>query len=119
MRAWGRKLFDKLSMFASFTFWLVVLAILVAYLCLGIGLRLHAEDIRRRAYEKQHPGKAFDASAISPRIERVRDDFATAAHGRLRHSSFRAELLESIRSRILSLPYFCRGRHEHEQKRDA
>ena len=61
-------------MLAPFTFWLIVLAVLIAYLCLSVRLRLRAEEARRGAYEKEHPGRAFDASTIAPQIaERMTD----------------------------------------------
>jgi len=99
---------------------LALLAVLVAYLCLSIGLRLRAEEIRRRAHERQYPGKALDAATLSPRMDQVRQDFAAVAHGRSRYSSFRAAIVASFRRKIMSVSYFCRARREREpEKHDA
>ena len=54
------------AMLDSFTFWLIVLAVLIAYLCVSVGLRLRAEGERRRAIEEQFAGNAFNASLIAP-----------------------------------------------------
>jgi hypothetical protein len=63
-------------MFISFTFWLVVLALLIAYLCMSVWLRLRAaaraEQARLRAIEREYPPRVFDTAAIAPQIERVR-----------------------------------------------
>ena len=107
-------------MLAPFTFWLIVLAVLLTYLCLSVGLRHRAEEARRRAYERQHPGKAFDTSAIEPLIRRVRQDYAAFAHRRSLHAFYRAGLLATAPRMITSLAYFRRTRHEHElHKHDA
>ena len=107
-------------MLTSFTFWLIVSAILIAYLCLSVGLRLRAEAARQRAYDKEHPGRAFDTSAIAPQIERVRQEYATAAQSRARDAWYLAGLLANARRFVTGLWYFRRGRPEHEfQKHDA
>ena len=111
-------------MLASFTFWLVVLAVLIAYLCVSVWLRHRAveraEEARSRALERQFPGRAFDASVIAPQIRRVRHDHEALAHERLRPALYRAGLLATVRRIVTNLSYFRRTRHEHElHKHDA
>jgi hypothetical protein len=96
------------------TFWLIVLAVLIAYLCVSIGLRLRAEEARRRANERQFPGRAFDVSAIAPAVRDVRNHYREAARYRSRYASCRAEVLAAARRVVASFSYFRRGRHEHE-----
>jgi hypothetical protein len=114
-------------MFDWFTFGLVVLAVLITYLCLSVGLRhfsvwlrLRPEESRRRASERQYVGRAFDASTIAPQIQKVRQNYSVSAHQRSRSASFRAGLFAAVRKMITSLSYFRRNGHEHEpQKHDA
>ena len=108
------------AMFDWFTFWLVVLAVLIACLCLSVWLRLRAEDSRRRARERQNVGKGFDASTIAPQIQRVRQNYLVSAHQRSRSASFRAGFFAAARKMVTSFSYFRRRGHEHEpQKHDA
>jgi len=106
------------AMLASFTFWLVILAVLIAYLCVSVRLRHRvverAEEARLRALERQFPGRAFDTSAIAPQIRHVRQDYAASAHERSRPAFYRAGLLAAARRIVTSLSYFRRTRHEHE-----
>ena len=103
-------------MFDSFTFWLVVLAVLIVYLCVSVWLRHRAakrtEEARFRAIERQFPARAFDASAISPQIIRVRQDYAASARQRWRPAHYRAEMFAAARRFVTSLSYFRRTRHE-------
>jgi hypothetical protein len=98
----------------SFTFWLIVLAVLIAYLCVSVGLRLRAEAARRRARESQSPGTAFDASAIAPQMQRLRQDYVAAAHSRQPHSSYRAKLVAKARQIVKGLAYFRHTKSEEE-----
>jgi hypothetical protein len=108
------------TMLHSLTFWLIALAVLITYLCVSVGLRLRAEEARRRARESQSPGRAFDVSAIAPQIRRVRHDYLEAAHCRSRYDFYRVGLLAAARRIVTCLSYFRRQRHEHEiQKHDA
>ena len=110
-------------MLTSFTFWLVVLAVLTVYLCVSVWLRhravLRAEEARLRAIERLFPARAFDTSAISPQIKRVRQDYAASAQQRWRPVHYRAELVAAARRLVTGLGYFRRTRHEHELHRGA
>jgi hypothetical protein len=97
----------------SFTFWLIVLAVLIAYLCVSVGLRLRAEEARRRASEEQFMGTAFKVSAIAPQIQQLRRDHL-AARSRPPHSFHRTGLMAAARRMVTSLSYFRRARPEHE-----
>ena len=112
------------AMLTSFTFWLIVLAVLIAYLCASVWLRRRAESHREQArlaeIERKFPPRAFDASAIVPQILRVRQDYAASAHRRWRSAYRRSELFAAARRLVTSLSYFRRTRHEHEfHKHDA
>jgi hypothetical protein len=110
MREW----ISGATMLHSLTFWLIVVAVLITYLCVSVGLRLRAEEARRCARESQSPERAFDVSAIASQIRRVRHDYLEAAHGRSRYDFCRAGLLAAARRIVTSLSYFRRERHEHE-----
>ena len=108
-------------MLTSFTLWLVVLAVLIAYLCVSVSRRRRAEEqARLRAIDIEFPPRAFDASAIAPQIRRVRQDYAESAHQPWRSAHYRSELLAAARRLVTSFAYFRRTRHEHEfHKPDA
>jgi hypothetical protein len=111
-------------MLTSFTFWSVVLAVLIAYLGVSVWLRrkavARAEDVRRRAFEQEHPPRAFDSSALAPKIECVRQDYAASAHRRRRPSYCRAELFAAARRLVTGFAYFHRSTHEQDlHKHDA
>lgn len=112
------------SIITSFTFWLVVLVALIAYLCVSVWLRhralQRAEQARLRAIDREFPPRAFDASAIAPQIKRVHQDCAASAHQRWRPAYCRSELFAAARRLVASFAYFRRTRHEHElHKHDA
>ena len=104
-------------MLESFTFWLSVLAALVAYLCVGVGFRWRAEQAKRRSRESQSPGAAFDVSAIAPQIRRVRQDPVAALRARPQHTIYRTRLIAVARRMITDLSFFRRERAEHETQR--
>jgi hypothetical protein len=111
-------------MLHSLTFWLIVLAVLIAYLCLSVGIRvgrrLRAERARRCALERQFPRRAIDVSAIGPALMDVRNHYSEAARYRSRYAFSRAELLAAARRMVACFSYFRRERHEHEtQRHDA
>jgi hypothetical protein len=111
-------------MLTSFTFWLVVLAVLLAYLGVSVWLRYRAtrraEETRLRAIERQFPARAFDTSAIAPQIRDVRQDYAALAQRRWRLAHYRTQLFSAARRFVTGLAYFRRTRHEHElHKNDA
>ena len=96
-------------MLDSFTFWLILLAVLIAYLCVSVGLRLRAEEARRRASEEQFTGTAFE-----PQIQQLRQDHLAAARSRPHHSFYRTGLMAATRRMVTSLSYFRSARPEHE-----
>jgi len=99
----------------SFTFWLILLTVLIAYLCVSMGLRLRAEEARRRASEEQFTGTAFNVSVIAPLIQQLRRDHL-AARSRPPHSFYRTGLMAAARRMVTSLSYFRRGRPETDTK---
>jgi hypothetical protein len=118
-------------MFESFTFWLIVLAMLIAYLCFSIEKRRRAEEARWLAREREEqerwqarlehtPGAAFDVSAIAPQIQRLRENHLAALHSRPHETFYRRGLVAAVRQMVTSLSYFHRVRPEHEMpKHDA
>jgi len=98
----------------SFTFWLIVLAVLIAYLCVSVGLRLCREEARRRASEANFTGTAFKVSEIAPQIQQLRQNHLAAARSRPRDSFYRTGLMAAARRMITSFSYFQRARPEHE-----
>ena|SRR5260370_13847056 len=105
---------------------LSVLAVLIAYLCLSIALRHRAEARRQRALERQWPHEAFDTSAISPQLQRLRRDYVGAVQSRPHHGSdYHGGLLANARRAIIRLSYFrdaraeAPGSTEHETEQHA
>jgi len=98
------------------TFWLVVLASLIAYLCVSVGFRFRAEVASWRALERQFPGRALDVSAIAPALQDARDHYSEAARYRSRCAFYRAELLAAARRAVARSSYFSRERHEYEKQ---
>jgi hypothetical protein len=106
---------SNVAMLDSFTFWLVILAVLLAFLCLGIALVLRVEAARRRPHERKYAaiGRAFDASTIASQLRRVRQDFAASTHHRSGSCTFyRAELVAAARQWVASFSYF-RDKRRH------
>jgi hypothetical protein len=112
-------------MFESFTFWLIVLAMLIAYLCFSIEKRRRAEETkwlarereeqeRRQAHWNQSAGAASDVSAMAPMIQRLRRDHLAALHTRPHEAFYRRGLIAAVRQMVTRLSYFHRGRTEHE-----
>jgi hypothetical protein len=102
-------------MLTSFTFWLVVLAVLVTYLFVSL-FRRHraAEQARLSAIAREFPPRVFDTSAVAPEIRRVRQDYAVSAHHRWRPAYYRTEMFAAARRLVTTFAYFRRGRHEDE-----
>jgi hypothetical protein len=100
-------------MLTSFTFWLVVVAVLISYLGVSVWLRRRvlrrAEQARLRAL-----ARAFDASLIAPQIKLVRQDYAASAHPRWPSAHYRSELFAAARRLVTGFAYFRVTRHEHE-----
>ena len=105
---------DFLSMFISFTFWLSVVALLIAYLCFSVGRRWVTEEARRRSAETRVRGTAFDASTIAPQLERVRQDHLAVVHAQPHQTPFHLELIAVARRMVANLRYFRHARQEHE-----
>ena len=101
-------------MLESSTFWLSIMATLVAYLCVSVGLRWRREEVERRSREAHLPGKSFDVSAIAPQIRQVRRDPVRALQARGHPSPYPTRLLAAARRIIAGLPFFIRERSEHE-----
>jgi hypothetical protein len=103
-------------MLLSFTFWLGVVAVLIAYLFFSVGRRWVAEEAKRRAEEKKPAGTSFDASAIAPQIQRVRRDHLAAVQSRPHDASYKAGLLVLARRMVATFPYFQRASHDHKHE---
>ena len=101
-------------MLESVTFWLSAAAVLVAYLCVSVGLRWRREEAERRSRESHEPGKAVNVAAIAPQIQRVRQNPLAALHAQPRHDSCRTRLLAAAKQVITRLSFFSSERREHE-----
>jgi hypothetical protein len=118
-------------MFKSFTFWLIVLAMLIAYLCFSMERRRRAEEAswlvrereereRRLAELKHTSGVSFDVSAIAPQIQRLRQNHLAALHHRPHEAYYRRGMLAAFRQTVTNLAYFHHEGPEHEMlKHDA
>jgi len=110
---------------AYFSFLLIVLALLIAYLHFSIEKRARAKDApwlagqteeeaMRQAQWRDLPGQAFQVSAIAPQLERLRRDYLAAPHCRPRDTFHRKGLLAAARKSVTTLSYFDRLRPEKE-----
>jgi len=89
--------------------------LLLAILAGSWALLLFLKNPRaRRAPPTQYTGSAFDASPLSPRIARVRQDYLTALHARPHPMFHPKALLDAARESIARLPYFCRSQEDHD-----
>ena len=108
MLGWMRGVRRGYIMLESFTFWLSILALLGAYLCVSVELRWRREEAARRSREPHLPGKAFDVSAIAPQIRQVRQDPLRVLQARGHPNPYRTRLLAAARCIIGGLPFFGR-----------
>ena len=97
------------------TFWMIVAAALLVYLCCSVALRLRADRLRQNRF----PGTAFDASTIAPRVHQVRQDYLASLRSQPHQASRRRGLVAAARQVVTSFSYFRRARckeevHEHD-----
>jgi hypothetical protein len=85
---------------------LIALAVLVAYLLWSFNRRLNAEIARARARQREWQGKGFAAASISPRIELLRRDYASAARERKPFACARMERVAKARGAVRELSFF-------------
>lgn len=95
----------------SFVFWVIVLAILVAYLGTSIFQRERTKEIQRRERERQRPGNAFDVSAIAPQIEHVRGNHLSAIRPPRHDGAYRTGLIATARRMVSQLSFFRNETH--------
>ena len=107
-------------MFTSFTFWLILLAVLIIYFSSSVVLRLRAEELEsRRANDRLFTRKAFNATAIAPQIQQLRERRIVTTHSRKQQHFYRSQLISSARQMVICLSYFSSAAHksEHEKQR--
>ncbi|HEV7926182.1 MAG TPA: hypothetical protein VGR14_12545 [Verrucomicrobiae bacterium] len=118
----------ELPIFDSFTFWLIVLAMLIAYLWFSIERRRFAEEARCLAREKEErerwqaemkytPGVSFDVSAIAPQIQKLREDHLAALHHQPHETYYRRGLIAAFRQTVKDLAFFHPERSEQEMSK--
>jgi len=84
----------------------IALAVLVAYLLWRFNRRLNAEIARGEARHREWKGKGSVAATISPRIELLRRDYASAARTRRRLACARIEKVAKARCVVRELSFF-------------
>ena len=84
----------------------IALAVLVAYLLWSFNRRLNAEIARGEARHREWQGKGFVAATISPRIELLRRDYASASRTRRRLACARIEKVAKARCAVRELSFF-------------
>jgi hypothetical protein len=84
----------------------IALAALIAYLLWSFNRRLNAETGRAEARHKKWECKGFETATISPRIELVRRDYASAARNRRSFACARVEKVARARCVVRQLPFF-------------
>ena len=105
-------------MFDSFTFWLIVLAVLIAYLAVSLGVHAYIQEVRRRPPEREFEGHGFQASTIAPRVEQVRQDHLGFTQNRPQDSFYRTELMASARRMLIGMSFFQHERSEEEMEKE-
>jgi hypothetical protein len=98
-----------------FTFWLVVLAVLIVYLCVSLWVHSYLEEVKLRHREREFQGNAFRVSAIAPQIQQVRQNHIAAARARPSESFYRMALMAAASQVVTSLAYFRRDRSDDEK----
>src|SRR2546421_5631711 len=105
-------------MLQSFTFWTGVLAVLIVYLGLSVGLRRLLEEKARAKRERLRPtGKAFDVATVAPLVQRVRQDPIGASHSRSHPAFHRPGLIAAARRMVSGCSYFRRARCDAESEK--
>jgi hypothetical protein len=84
----------------------IALAVLIAYLLWSFNRRLNAEIARAEARHRDWQGKGFVTSAVSPRIELLRRDYASAARTRRPFACAHMEKVARARHAVRELPFF-------------
>lgn len=107
-------------MLEDYTFWLMIIAIILAYVCVAVAyeLALSREEARQRRHQGESPGQGIDVSSITPRVHQVRENYAAALHTAPRAISVRTGLVAASRRFIANLPFFRDAKAEHEIQRD-
>jgi hypothetical protein len=84
----------------------IALGVLVAYLLWSFNRRLNAETAKSEARQREWQGKGIVAATISPRIEIVRRDYASAARIRRPFACARIEKIARARCAVRELSFF-------------
>src|SRR5260370_42183618 len=84
----------------------IALAVLVAYLLWSFNRRLNAEIAKGEARHREWQGKGSVAATISPRIELLRRDYASAARERKPFACARMEKVAKARGAVRELSFF-------------
>jgi hypothetical protein len=84
----------------------IALAVLIAYLLWSFNRRLNAEIAKGEARHREWQGKGFVAATISPRIELLRQDYASAARTRRSFDYARVEKVTRARCVVRELSFF-------------
>src|SRR6476469_8429454 len=105
----------------SFTFWLIVLAVLIVYLNVSLGVHAYKRARRECPREREFEGQAFRASTIAPRIKQVRQNHLATVQVRPNDAlNYRSELVGTARRMMTRLYYFrCKGSEDEAEKPDA
>jgi hypothetical protein len=86
-----------------------VLAMLVAYLCVSIGLRHRAERSRQKPWPVDWQHQGFNPEPLSPRMRELRRDYVSAVRARPSHSWHHQGLLAQARQAVIRFAYFRAG----------
>jgi hypothetical protein len=104
-------------MFDFLTFWLIVLAVLIVYLGVSLGVHAYIQEVRQRPQERQFEGHGFQVSTIASRVEQVRQDHLGFTQNKPKNSSYRTELMASARRMLIGMSFFQRKRSEDDMEK--
>lgn len=86
-----------------------VLAMLVAYLCVSIGLRHRAERRLHKPWPVEWQHQGFNPEPLSPRMRELRRDYVAAVRTRPNQSWHHRGLLAQARRAVVHFAYFRSG----------
>jgi hypothetical protein len=86
----------------------IAVVALIAYLLWSFNRRLNREIARTEARYKDCQGKGFEATTVSPKIERLRRDYVSAIRSRRPAGCSRIERVANARCAVRELSFFRR-----------
>jgi len=98
--------------------WLMIVVVVGGFLCEAAISELQLRAGERRRRKSETPSHGIDVSALTPKIQRVRQDYVATLHSSPRPASHKTGLVAASRRIIASLAFFQAGDAEREKPLD-